>query len=327
MSDTNWGFSQTFLVDFQSTRSDLQTRVDALKLTNATPAQQSLHDLTVDLAKLGKRLSDATGSLPNYDQRQCELQIKNLENELSALRASSAPKSKFAFKKKKVLPSSTAAPVAPEPAVQTADISALPLSESSSHLSLSHQSKAYLGWSLIPTASSAQCDLTISNLDHCIVNLLPISNGTPDETKGTNISAIHIYDVSNSILLLPMISGSVLLHNLQNSIVVIGCHQFRMHTSNKVDVYIEIPSNPIIEHCSGIRFAPYPAILSQSPTKLLHHSSTQASTFAVQDFSHIRETPSPNWTTLKESDWTTAWPVQTTDNTAVVDVLEGLCPK
>ena len=37
--------------------------------------------------------------------------------------------------------------------------------------------------------------------------------------------------------------------------------QFRIHTSSSVDVYISIGSNPIIEHCSSIRFADYPGAL------------------------------------------------------------------
>ena len=43
-----------------------------------------------------------------------------------------------------------------------------------------------------------------------------------------------------------------------------------MHTSSGVDVYISIASNPIIEHCSAIRFADYPSSLR--PTSL---SATQ----------------------------------------------------
>lgn len=35
-----------------------------------------------------------------------------------------------------------------------------------------------------------------------------------------------------------------------------------MHTSHKVDVYLSIPSTPIIEHCLDIRFAAYPKSLA-----------------------------------------------------------------
>ena len=37
-----------------------------------------------------------------------------------------------------------------------------------------------------------------------------------------------------------------------------------MHASSKVDVYLSITSNPIIEHCKEIRFFAYPRALAPS---------------------------------------------------------------
>lgn len=50
---------------------DLGNRLESAK--SATASQNDLQTFTVELAKLTKALSDATGSLPSYDQRQCEL--------------------------------------------------------------------------------------------------------------------------------------------------------------------------------------------------------------------------------------------------------------
>lgn len=49
---------------------DLEGRLTALKSNGSDGELQSV---TVDLAKLTKSLTDASGSLPSYDQRQCEL--------------------------------------------------------------------------------------------------------------------------------------------------------------------------------------------------------------------------------------------------------------
>ena len=51
---------------------------------------------------------------------------------------------------------------------------------------------------------------------------------------------------------------------------MLTCRQFRIHTSSQVDVYIAASSNPIIEHCSAMRFAAY-------PTALRHPTSTTIS--------------------------------------------------
>jgi tubulin-specific chaperone C len=71
-----------------------------------------------------------------------------------------------------------------------------------------------------------------------------------------------------------------------------------MHSSQNVDVYLDIRSNPIIEHSNGIRFAPYPSFLDAS----ISPESVSRSNLSVQDFSHIRPTPSPNWSLLSKND-------------------------
>jgi hypothetical protein len=90
-----------------------------------------------------------------------------------------------------------------------------------------------------------------------------------------------------------------------------------MHTSKNIDVYLSIPSNPIIEHSSAIRFAAYPTSLSLSAPTSVRFPSTfpytpsktnsQDKYTSVQDFSHIRSTQSPNWSIMpddaRRDDW------------------------
>ncbi|KAK7019844.1 tubulin-folding cofactor C [Favolaschia claudopus] len=305
MSNPTWSFSQSFSAQFQASRTELESRVEALKSTQ--PTTDALQTLSVELAKLTKTLSDATGSIPSYDQRQYELQLKGLQTSLEQLRAS-LPKTKFAFKRKAALPtSSAAASVVPElPSSQRVSAAM------SSNLTLSSYSMRYLTAAAISNASQAT-DLAISDLDKCIVNLLS------DASSTFRISALHIRNLTDSVLLLPVIEGSVLLHDLRRCIIVVGCHQFRMHTSTNVDVYLSIPSNPIIEHCSEIRFASYPPVLSASK------DATFSEGLSVQDFSHIKSTPSPNWTMLPPEHRNKHWPTDASlSETALLGVINGL---
>ena len=95
-----------------------------------------------------------------------------------------------------------------------------------------------------------------------------------------------------------------------------------MHTSRNVDVYISITSNPIIEDSAEIRFSGYPSGLqSQSgDNQVLNFfyslDSPGADTriclwlnqhISVLDFSHIRPTPSPNWSILADDQIKTQW--------------------
>ena len=111
-----------------------------------------------------------------------------------------------------------------------------------------------------------------------------------------------------------------------------------MHTSQSIDVYLSIPSHPIIEHSSAIRFTPYPASLSASAPTSVRFPSLTFSHYApshphpqdtkyssVQDFSHIRQTQSPNWSIIpagaQRDDWLGLGLKEDMDVRKVVDEL------
>jgi tubulin-specific chaperone C len=88
-----------------------------------------------------------------------------------------------------------------------------------------------------------------------------------------------------------------------------------MHTSSSVRVHLAIASNPIIEHCTSITFAGYPGSFHGNhpipnvcspfsnlacPILIGRRSANekQSKHYSVQDFSHIRQTLSPNWSPL-----------------------------
>ncbi|KAL1680657.1 tubulin binding cofactor C-domain-containing protein [Schizophyllum commune] len=310
MTDSAW--IKDFGTTFQKDKDALQTRIQAAKATS--PASPStLQELTSEISKLMTTLADASGSLPSYDQRQYELQVKTLEKSVEELRSTTV-KPKFAFKRKATSSQSStpSAPTTPKPAADTstpppAETDASHVAPSTNLLLSSHKSR-YLTVADLPAPFKQESDLALADLEGCVVDLLgraDLSGGAVDvdslgrvgvdgstlrDPSLLNISAVHIRSISDSLIVLPLISGSVMLHDITRSVVVVGCHQFRMHTSKAVDVYLSITSNPIIEHCSKIRFAPYSTALApNAPSDGLQ---------SIQDFSHIRATPSPNWTRL-----------------------------
>lgn len=153
-------------------------------------------------------------------------QLKGLQTALLDLQAASKPRSKFTFKRNP----QEAAPLASNE--EKVDNLPLLLSTSSvptTNLTLSSRSFEYLTFDAFPQ-SSLQHDLTISDLDHCIVNLIPqspqsnaLGDGSP--RARLDISALHVHNLTNTILLLPSIDGSVLFHSLSQCILVVGCRQ------------------------------------------------------------------------------------------------------
>ncbi|KIJ63648.1 hypothetical protein HYDPIDRAFT_113147 [Hydnomerulius pinastri MD-312] len=308
MSQPKWTFAQNFCTEFNVTASELASRLENLK-SSSVASPESVQAVASDLSRLTKSLSDATGSLPSYDQRQCELQLKALEKTVEELRGVFTSTSKFSFKRK------TAKAKEPVELASTAALVSeqVPPPSISSTKTLSSFSHRYLTMANLDDRTTS-AEVSISDLDNCIVNLLPQGN------DGTEISAFHVQRVSRCIFLFPPIAGSIILHDLTQCVIVTGCHQFRMHNSTAVDIYLAIESNPVIEHCSKIRFAAYPSSLLRSATQ------QDSKHLSVQDFSHIRSTPSPNWTALSEEKGERLWPVSELEDQALREHLHGILP-
>ena len=144
--------------------------------------------------------------------------MNTLETNLSGLRTAIAPKPKFSFKREKVTVLNPTKSAKNKP---TSLISEFPPSKPliSSHTHAYLTVASFIG-------SPRTSGLTVSDLDYCILNLLPTSG-----TSEFEISAIHLKKISNSVLLLPLINCSILVHDLSRCVIVVGCHQVQFPNS------------------------------------------------------------------------------------------------
>lgn len=196
------------------------------------------------------------------------------------MRSSTAGKTKFAFKRKVKIPAPASAETATPPAQTNAlAIPTTPISSASR--TISNHSNSYLSRSCLsgPSSSTNHIEVSIIGVSNSVLNLLTTTNESTLSANTVSLSALHIRDIQNSILILGSVDGSIMLHNLTNCVVVAGCHQvrlycprmlryncahdwqFRMHNSTAVDAYLDITSNPIIESCDQVRFGAYPSEL------------------------------------------------------------------
>ncbi|KAG1776461.1 tubulin binding cofactor C-domain-containing protein [Suillus placidus] len=187
---------------------------------------------------------------------------------------------------------------------------------SSASRTISNHSNCYLSRSCLsgPSSSTDHIEVSIIRISNSILNLHTTTNESTLSANIVSLSALHIRDIQNSILILGTVDGSIMLHNLTNCVVVAGCHQFRMHNSTFIDAYLDITSNPIIESCDQVRFGMYPSelktITGQEPLVTRNHTEFP---FLPQDFSHIRATPSPNWRTLEQDELIRDWRLSETN--------------
>lgn len=137
------------------------------------------------------------------------------------LRVASIPKAKFAFKRTAVVGSD--APQRPSVIAEHPPDQEPPKESSNktNNALLSHHSYRYISAVDLSTSNDPS-DLTISNIDHCIINLASSRGQSNDAIQ---LSAVHVEKLTDSVLILPPVNGSILLHDLRRCILVVGCHQ------------------------------------------------------------------------------------------------------
>jgi hypothetical protein len=140
------------------------------------------------------------------------------------------------------------------------------------------------------SASRATSSGTISNLQHCVIDLSPATASAP-------FSALYLKNIKDSLIVCGQVAGAVHITDIGNSVLVISCRQFRMHGSKKVDVYLHSTSRPIIEDCEEVRFAPLPDAFVTSETPPAVNQWNQ-----IDDFKWLKVESSPNFGLLDEFD-------------------------
>ncbi|KAJ5555178.1 hypothetical protein N7461_003648 [Penicillium sp. DV-2018c] len=142
------------------------------------------------------------------------------------------------------------------------------------------------------SGSTSTVPASITSLDHCIVDMtIPTANGKPYASLTTK-------NIKESLLICGQVNGPAHVTNVERSVMVVSCRQFRMHNCKNVDVYLSCSSNPIIEDCSNIRFGRIPKAYA-----LDHDCPDREDRWSqVEDFKWIKPEPSPNWSLLDPND-------------------------
>ncbi|PWZ03412.1 hypothetical protein BCV70DRAFT_17032 [Testicularia cyperi] len=97
----------------------------------------------------------------------------------------------------------------------------------------------------VPISHSHGVSLEITQVCNSILDLRPLP---------ATLRSAQIRDVVGSILVLPPISGSVMIHALQHSLLVIpSCHQFRIHESSNSTLQLDTKGSIVtMESCTHL---------------------------------------------------------------------------
>ena len=103
------------------------------------------------------------------------------------------------------------------------------------------------------SAARATSSGSLTDLNACIVDMsIPTATGAP-------FPGLAVKNIANSLIVAGRVNGPVHITGVKDSILVIISRQVRIHECSNVDIYLQCSSHPIIEDCSGMRFAPLPA--------------------------------------------------------------------
>ncbi|KAF9538788.1 hypothetical protein EC957_006210 [Mortierella hygrophila] len=264
------------------------------------PEKQSIEVALAGLDKVPK--DELQANIDSIVQRINALEktaIKSMSEKLAQLRVRLVPKAKFSFKSRKTAgttppPASTLKPAAsPKPTGST------PTIDQSQFLKFEDRTGEHLfigSLSVSETESRTAKDVALTNLTDCTINLV----------HDIPLSAIHVKNLKRCTLVFPPVSGSILLHDCEGCTLIGACHQSRMHTSTNMNIYIHVTSEPIIEDCTDMRFAPYGQILPSDELDRLFEAAQlnqEVNLYdKVKDFNWLRQQQSPNWRLLEDSE-------------------------
>lgn len=281
----------------QSEVTDLYNEIQNLSQKSSISGEQShaIDHCAARISTFAESIRDAASYLPAHDQKSYSEAIKALTEALSATRSDlSGPRQKFSFKKKNAsavsisdaaqlasqrnlkapgyhefssteVSSFVSSPAeAPSPAPEMVDTNEeptpsvadpqtgvrKPLLNHTSMIRITNHRNQHM---ILPaSAGHATSQGQVSNLTGCVIDLsTPTMDGKP-------VAGLTLRDVKDSLVVCGHVDGPAHITGVRNSTIVVACRQFRMHESHDTDVYLLCGSRPIIEDCTGVRFAPLP---------------------------------------------------------------------
>ncbi|KAK6852295.1 tubulin-specific chaperone c protein [Apiospora arundinis] len=144
------------------------------------------------------------------------------------------------------------------------------------------------------SASRATASGSLTDLDSCVVDM---TVPTSSLTSGVPFAGLAVKNIRRSLLVCGTVAGSVHMTGVRDSIVVVAARQVRIHECENVDLYLHCGSHPIIEDCSGMRFAPIPAAYDTGKADEIGSDNQWNQ---VDDFRWLKAESSPNWRVLPE---------------------------
>lgn len=327
---------------------EIKERINELHTISpiAGERQDAVDYVLATISRLTQDVADAASYIPAYDHRGYTASLKTLSEMLKEEQAKFAPKTRFQFK-----PRTTQSTLDPKQDtrrnVPVEDVSHTPkivsprgseandtvhnlssISErnydqeientegirkpsfsAAQEITISDHKKLHI--ILPPSASRATSSGILAQLEDCIVDM-----SLPTTSTGISFTGLVLKSISGSLIVAGHVNGSALITGVRGSILVVVARQVRMHQCENVDLYTHTLTDPIIEDCKRMRFAPAPecyvrpssegntVYFADNMAQLTEKDKSETNMWnKVKDFMWLKEAESsPNWSVLPEDE-------------------------
>uniref|UniRef100_A0A0E0CLZ7 C-CAP/cofactor C-like domain-containing protein n=1 Tax=Oryza meridionalis TaxID=40149 RepID=A0A0E0CLZ7_9ORYZ len=284
-----------FLSRFAAAKLAAESALSACRSSSSSSpddAQPSLSAAAAAIDDLDRLVAEASHSLPPYELRSALAAASDLRAAHRLAASDLRPKKSFSFRNKTKAPKNppqdppTTLPPPPPPAQPNPSVEAiLP------GLGFRGRRDATLVKDL-RASDEKDGDFTLADLVSCQVYL-----------KG-KCRALYVHKLKDCRVFVGAVFGSVLIEDVERCAFVIAAHQIRIHEATATDFYLRVRSRPIIEDCSGVRFAPH-ALKYEGIREDLRDAGLEEETgnwANVDDFKWLRAVQSPNWCLVPEEE-------------------------
>ncbi|CAM9814138.1 unnamed protein product [Ectocarpus fasciculatus] len=263
--------------------------------------REELDALVERVKGLRKRTAEATLFLTVYDLRKAQEEVGRLWANVESTRAELAPRKRFAFRSKangkaKERDTRRGCGVIPVPEERLAKKGVDETADGEMEGEGGPGLRGMKGREVEVSAEDADKDkdFNVADLDNCKVTILHV------------LGALRLRRLTSCRVVCGPVQGPIYVEGCTNCVVVTAGRQLRIHESRDVDFYVLVASGPIIEDCSGLRFAPaglrYPEYQHHLQAAGLDQEAVANAWGDVKDFKWHRAQQSPNWTIIPESE-------------------------
>ncbi|KAF7154135.1 hypothetical protein RHSIM_Rhsim01G0133800 [Rhododendron simsii] len=324
---TSLDSAHSFLSLFSQSKLSIESDISLLRRqsTNQTnPALKSdLEKISTSISHLEKLGAENSYSLPSFEVRTCLEAVLSLKQTLDTLASDVVPKKRFSFKSKKdpsgvvnsIEPGKTEFYGSGKPSCTVGDLgfkdrekkapsSVVNVIESESRVTDLEGKLSFRVWDL-PGFKDRENEVLVREFEGLEMGEFSLTGLSSCEVRLMGcLRALFIHKLSDCKVYVGPVFGSVLIEEVEGCVFVLASHQIRIHHARRSDFYLRVRSRPIIEDCSGVRFAPY-CLGYDGIDKDLQESNLDEETgnwANVDDFRWLKAVQSPNWSILPESE-------------------------